>query len=63
MRSTVLDGRQGSFWGPGGPVGVQRGQGASWEGLGGSQGDSGGVLGGPWKSSFSVLLEVNLSMV
>ena len=63
MQSTVLGGLQGSFGGPGGPVGVQRGQGASWEGLGGSQGGSGGVLGGRWKRSFSFLFEVNLSMV
>ena len=51
-------------------MGVQRGQGASWEELGGSQGGSGRVQGGsggglgwPWKRSFSVFLEVNLSMV
>ena len=53
----------GSFGGPGGPVGVQRGQGASWEGLGGSQGGSGGVLAGLWERSFSFVLDVNLSMV
>ena len=33
---------RGRFGGPGAPVGVQRSQGASWEGLGGSQGGSGG---------------------
>ena len=44
MRSTVLGGLQTSFRGPGGPVGVQRGQGASWEGLGEVPGGSRGEL-------------------
>ena len=46
MRPTLLGGLQGSFEGPGGPVRIQRGQGASWEGRVGSQGGSGGPGGG-----------------
>ena len=62
MRSTVFDGLQGSFGGPGGPVVVQRGQGASWKCLGGPR----EVPGGSWgalENVISFLLEVNLSMV
>ena len=40
----------GSFGGPGDPVGVQGGQRASWEGLGGFQGGSGRVQGGGGKT-------------
>ena len=44
------------FRGPLGVLGVlwgsRRGQGASMEGLGGSQGGSEGVLGWPWKTFF-----------
>ena len=46
----------------GGPVGVPRGQGASWEGLGGPR----EVPGGSWGAMENVIflfLEVNLSMV
>ena len=52
MRSTVLGGLQTSFGGPGGPVGVQGGQGASWEGLGGLREVLGGSRGELEKRDF-----------
>ena len=42
----------GSFGGPAGTVGVQRGQGVSWEGLGGPQGGSWGPGAGLVKRHF-----------
>ena len=63
MQSTVLGGLQGSFGGPGGPVGVQRGQGASWEGWGGPREVPEGFWGGLGNCHFPIFLEVNLSMV
>ena len=42
----------GSFGGPGGPVGVQGGQRASWEGLGDSREVPGGSRGGVEKHDF-----------
>ena len=40
----VLGGSWGLLWGSWGSCGVQGGQGASWEGLGGFEGGSGRVL-------------------
>ena len=63
MRSTILGDLQTSFGGLGGPVGVQMRSGASWEGLGGSQGGSWRVLAGGLEKVIFSFSEVNLLMV